>query len=90
MDSSPARLLCPWNSPDKNNGVGCHFLLQGIFLTQGSSPDLLLWQEDPLLSHHGVRGIYILPWSLFHLETRVLLYISTGCHHWFLAILEGL
>ena len=28
-----ARLLCPWHSPDKNAGVGCHFLLQGIFLT---------------------------------------------------------
>ena len=23
----PARLLCPWNSPDKNIGVGCHVLL---------------------------------------------------------------
>ena len=30
----PARLLCPWNSPGKNTGVGCHFLLQGIFQTQ--------------------------------------------------------
>ena len=29
----PARLLCPWDSPGKNTGVGCHFLLQGIFLT---------------------------------------------------------
>ena len=29
----PARLLCPWNSPGMNTGVGCHFLLQGIFLT---------------------------------------------------------
>ena len=28
-----ARLLCPWDSPGKNTGVGCHFLLQGIFLT---------------------------------------------------------
>ena len=28
------RLLCSWNSPKKNTGVGCHFLLQGIFLTQ--------------------------------------------------------
>ena len=26
----PARLLCPWDSPDKNTGVGCHALLQGI------------------------------------------------------------
>ena len=25
----PARLLCPWDSPGKNTGVGCHFLLQG-------------------------------------------------------------
>ena len=25
----PARLLCPWNFPGKNPGVGCHFLLQG-------------------------------------------------------------
>ena len=31
----PARLLCPWDSPDKNTGVDCHFLLQGIFPTQG-------------------------------------------------------
>ena len=30
----PARLLCPWGSPGKNTGVGCHFLLQGIFPTQ--------------------------------------------------------
>ena len=38
----PARLLCPWGSPGKNTGVGCHALLQGIFLTQGSDPPLLL------------------------------------------------
>ena len=34
------RLLCPWNSPGKNTGVGCHFLLQGIFLIQGLNPGL--------------------------------------------------
>ena len=28
-----ARLLCPWNSPGNKTGVGCHFLLQGIFST---------------------------------------------------------
>ena len=38
---SPTRLLCPWNSSGKNTGVGCHSLLQGIFLTQGSNPGLL-------------------------------------------------
>ena len=33
--------LCPWNSPVKNTGVGCHSLLQWIFPTQGSNPGLL-------------------------------------------------
>ena len=37
----PARLLYPWNFPGKNTGVGCHFLLQGIFQTWGSSLHLL-------------------------------------------------
>ena len=31
----PSRLLSPWDSPGKNIGVGCHALLQRIFLTQG-------------------------------------------------------
>ena len=37
----PARLLCPWNSPDNNTEVYCHSLLQGIFLTQGLNSGLL-------------------------------------------------
>ena len=36
----PARFLCPWDSPGKNPGVGCHFLLQGIFPTYVSNPHL--------------------------------------------------
>ena len=36
----PTRLLCPQDSPGKNTGVGCHSLLQGIFLTQGWNLDL--------------------------------------------------
>ena len=36
-----ARLLCPWDFPGKNTGVGCHFLLHGIFPTQGLNPGLL-------------------------------------------------
>ena len=44
-------LLPPWDSPGKSTGVGCHFLLQGIFLTQVSNPGLLhrhfnLWAPD--------------------------------------------
>ena len=45
------RLLCPWDSPGKKAGVGCHALLQGIFLTQESNPCflcLLHWQVGSL------------------------------------------
>ena len=53
----PIRLLCPLDFPDKNTGVGCHLLLQGVFLTQGSNPCLLCllnWQADSSpLSHLG-------------------------------------
>ena len=38
----PVRLLCPWDFSGKNTGVGCQFLLQAIFLIQGSNPGLLL------------------------------------------------
>ena len=36
----PIRLLCQQNSPGKNTGVGCHFLFQDIFPTQGSNQGL--------------------------------------------------
>ena len=38
----PLRLASPWDLPGKNAGVGCPFLFQGIFLTQGWNPRLLL------------------------------------------------
>ena len=61
---TPARLLCPWNFPGKNTGVGCHFLLQRIFLgslflglAQGSNLRLLCllhWRVNSLpLDHPG-------------------------------------
>ena len=53
----PTRLLCPWDSPSKNTGADCHFLLQGIFPTQESKLHLLClfhWQADSLpLCHLG-------------------------------------
>ena len=45
------RLLCRWDSPGKNTRVGCYFLLQGIFPTQGLNPHLLHplhWQAGSL------------------------------------------
>ena len=50
----PSRFLCPWNSPGKNTGVGCDFLLQGIFLTQGSNLGLLHCRQ--ILYHWATRG----------------------------------
>ena len=48
------RLLRPWDFPGKSTGVGCHFLLQGIFLTQGSNPGLLHCRQMIYpLSHQG-------------------------------------
>ena len=52
----PTRLLCPWDFLGKNTGAGCHFLLQGIFPSQGSNPHLLCplhWQAD--LYHCATR-----------------------------------
>ena len=40
QELKPTILLCPWNSPGKNPGVGSHSLLQGIFPSQGSNPGL--------------------------------------------------
>ena len=59
----PTRLLCQWDSPGKNAGVGCHFLLQGIFPTQGSKPCLV----------HRLHC----RWILYHWATREAPWLST-------------
>ena len=54
MDCSPPGSSVHGDSPGKNTGVGCHALLQGIFPTWGSNPDLLhCWQIIHCLSHQG-------------------------------------
>ena len=70
----PDRLLCPWDSPGMNTGVGCHSLLQGTFTTQESNPGLLYCRQILYhLSYQGssrartqsspVGGKPYLPWS---------------------------
>ena len=54
-----ARLLCPWYFPSKNTGVGCHSLLQGIFLTQGSNSDVPTLQADSLQPEPIKTGKFI-------------------------------
>ena len=50
------RLLRPWDSPGKNTGVACHFLLHGIFPTQGLNLGLPHCRQTLYsLSHHQIR-----------------------------------
>ena len=50
----PTRLLRPWDFPGESTGVGCHFLLQGIFPTQESNPGFLHHRQTLYhLSHQG-------------------------------------
>jgi len=65
----PTRLLCPWDSPGKNTGVGCHFLLQCMKVKSESE----VAQSYPTLSDpmdcslpgssiHGIFQARILEW----------------------------
>ena len=66
MDLYPTRLLCPWDFPGKNTGVGFQFLLQGIFPTQGLNLSLLHCRQILYcLSHWGSPQ----PWQT-PLQTR--------------------
>ena len=48
------RLLHRWDFPGKSTRVGCHFLLQGIFLTQGLNPGLPRCRQTLYpLNHQG-------------------------------------
>ena len=65
----PTKLLCPWDSPGKNTGVGCHFLLQCMKMKSESEvAQLCPTLHDPMdcsLPGSSVRGIFqarVLEW----------------------------
>ena len=59
MDCSPpGSSIGPWDFPGKSTGVGCHFLFQGIFLTQGSNPGLPHCRQMLLLSEPPGKSYY--------------------------------
>ena len=63
----PARLLCPWDSPGKNTGLGCYALLQGSFLTQGLNTCLLhLLHCRQILYCWATRGSPKHPLDYYH------------------------
>ena len=66
----PIRLPRPWNSPGKNTGVGCHFLLQGMKVKSESEvAQLCLTLSDPMdfslpgSSVHGTLQARVLEWG---------------------------
>ena len=81
----PTTLLYPWDFSCKNTGVGCHFLLQGIFPTQGSYPlllHLLHWQVGSLaaepLGKPPLRAYASMFMCMYtHIVTRVFICIYT-------------
>ena len=66
----PTRLLCPWDSPGKNTGVGCHFLLQCMEVKSESevaqscptSSDPMDWSL-PGSSVHRIFQARVLEWG---------------------------
>ena len=82
----PIRLLRPWDFPGKNTGVGCHFLLQGIFLTQGSNPGLPHCRQtlyplshlDSILKSKDVT----LPKKVHLVKAMVFPVVMYGCESW--------
>ena len=64
----PARLLCPWDFPGKNMGVGCHALLQEIFLTHWLNLHLL---HCRWILYHWAVGTHI------YAEIYIYIYISS-------------
>ena len=65
----PTRLLCPWDSPGKNTGVGCHFLLQCMKVKSESEvAQSCLTLSDPMdcslpgSSVHGIFQARVLEW----------------------------
>ena len=87
MDCSPpSRLLCAWDSPGKNTGVGCHALLQGIFPTRALNTCLLHWQTDSLpLGHLGRPAEKCMCWDFTHACVRTHAHthphVYTACLH---------
>ena len=64
------RLPCPWDSPCKNTGVGCHFLLQCLKVkSESEATQLCLTLSDPMdcspsgSSTHGIFQARVLEWG---------------------------
>ena len=86
IDNSPPGSPCPWDSPGKNTGVGCHFLLQCVKVKSESE----VTQLCPTASHpmdcslpsssiHGICQARVLEWgAIAFSDPLISLFISLG------------
>ena len=72
----PSRLPSPWDSPGKNNGVGCHFLLQCMKVkSKREVTQSCLTLSDPMdcslpgSSVHGIFQARVLEWGAIAFST---------------------
>ena len=79
----PTRLLRPWDSPGKNTGVGCHFLLQCMKVESESEvAQSCLTLRDPMdcslpgSSVHGIFQVRVLEWGTIITGIKMTLYFS--------------
>ena len=76
------RLLCPWNSPSKNTGVGNHSVLQGTFPTKGSNPSLPHCRQ--ILHHLSHQGKHVPAAMKLNMTTQT--WCKVGAHYMLLPI----
>ena len=76
----PSRILCPRDFPGKTTGLGCHYLLQGIFLTYGLNPHILCHlhgQVDSSPPSQPGKPKYILKLFLNDYTLEIYIYFSS-------------
>ena len=83
----PTRLCCPWDSPGKNPGVGCHWLLQCMKVKSESEiAQSFQTLSDPMdcslpgSSVHGIFQARVLEWVTIHGTIKYQIYQMHACH----------
>ena len=81
----PTRLPFPWDSPGKNTGVGCHFLLQCMKVKSESevahscpTPSDPMDCSLPGSSAHGIFQVRVLEWDAIAFSSKALLIFSSS------------
>ena len=79
----PTGLCCPWDSPGKNTGVGCHFLLQCMKVKSKSeiTPSYLTLHDPmdcslPGSSVHGIFQARVLEWGAIAFSKYVIVWVN--------------